>query len=70
MDEDDDSDDAIRQDPKEVKKQHLERVQEFLVQGLQSNGVLDRTFFVSGKEACKAQENETKGKQPSAGGSV
>ena len=40
MDEDDDSDDAIRQDPKEVKKQHLERVQEFFVQGLQSNGVL------------------------------
>ena len=70
-DSDDDCDDAIkRQEPKALREQHLQRVDEFFVQGLQSNGVLDRTFFVSGKEVCKAQENEKKGKQPSAGRSV
>ena len=70
-DSDDDCDDAIkRQEPKALREQHLQRVDEFFVQGLQSNGVLDRTFFVSSKEVCKAQENEKKGKQPSAGRSV
>ena len=70
-DSDDDCDDAIkRQEPKALREQHLQRVDEFFVQSLQSNGVLDRTFFVSGKEVCKAQENEKKGKQPSAGRSV
>ena len=70
-DSDDDCDDAIkRQESKALQEQHLRGVHEFFVQGLQSNGVLDRTFFVSGKEVCKAQENEKKGKQPSAGRSV
>ena len=51
-----------------VKTQHLHKVQEFLVQGLQANAVLDQTFFVSGKEACKVQENEKKGKPCSESG--
>ena len=67
-DSDDSGDDTNRQDAAAatVKKQHLQKVREFLVQGLQANAVLDRTFFVSGKEACKVQENEKKGK-PSSG---
>ena len=70
-DSDDECDDAIkRQESKALQEQHLRGVHEFFVQGLQSNGVLDWTFFVSGKEVCKAQENEKKGKQPSAGRSV
>ena len=64
----DDGDDAVNeQDPEALKKQHCQKVHEFLEQGLEAKAVLDRTFFVSGKEACKAQENEKKGKQLSAG---
>ena len=63
----DDSDDGVNeQDPEALKKQHCQKVHEFLEQGLEAKAVLDRTFFVSGKEACKAQENEKKGKQLSA----
>ena len=70
-DSNEDCDDPIkRQESKALQEQHLRRVHEFFVQGLQSNGVLDRTFFVSGKEVCKAQQNEKKGKQPFAGRSV
>lgn len=62
VDEDDDSG-----DPETLRQTYLQNVQEFLVQGLQSNGVLEHIFFVSGKEVCQGQENEQKGKQPSAG---
>ena len=54
-------------DSEELKEEHCQTVREFLEQGLQANAVLDRTFFVSGREVCKAQENEKNGKQPSAG---
>ena len=54
-------------DSEALKEQHCQAVREFLEQGLQANAVLDRTFFVSGKEACKALENEKNGEQPSAG---
>ena len=69
-DDSDDDEDTSRRDAtvETVKKQHLQKVQEFLVQGLQANAVLDRTFFVSGKEACKVQENEKKGKPCSESG--
>ena len=68
--DDSDGDDAVtKQDSESVKEQHLQKVHKFLVQGLKADAVLDRTFFVSGKEVCKAQENEKKGK-PSAGRSV
>ena len=56
------------EDCDDVKSQHLQNVREFLVQGLQSKAVMDRTFFVSGQEACRVQENEKKGKQAPAGG--
>ena len=65
--DDDDSDGAVnRQDPKALQEEHLQNVREFLVQGLQSKAIMDRTFFVSGKEACKVQEYEKKGKQAPA----
>ena len=69
-DDSDDEEDTSRRDAtvETVKRQHLHKVQEFLVQGLQANAVLDRTFFVSGKEACKVQENEKKGKPCSESG--
>ena len=62
MDEGDDSD-----NPETLRQMYLQNVQEFLVQGLQSNCVLDHIFFVSAKEVCQGQENEQKGKQASAG---
>lgn len=54
-------------DSAKLKRKHLARVKEFLEQGLQAKAVLARTFFVSGKEACKVQENEKNGEQPSEG---
>ena len=67
-DNDEDSDGAVhRQNPKVLHDKYLQKVHEFLVQGLQSKAVMDRTFFVSGKEACKVQENEKNGKQASSG---
>ena len=71
-DDSDDDEDTSRRDAKvaKVKRQHHQKVEEFLVQGLQANAVLDWTFFVSGKEACKVQENEKKGKPCSESGIV
>ena len=72
-DDDDDDDDEeeeedAKQSPERVKEQHLERVRRFFEQGLKAKAVVDRTFFVSGREACKVQKE--KGKQSTAGRSV
>lgn len=65
-DSDGNGDHDFEQESERVKAQHLEKVRHFIEQGLKAKAVVDRTFFVSGKEACKAQENEKKGKQASA----
>ena len=65
---DSDDDDDTKENPEKVKEQHLEKVRRFFEQGLKAKAVVDRTFFVSGKEACKAQKNEKKGKQSTAAG--
>lgn len=51
-------------DPERLKKQHLENVTNFFEVVLKAKDVVDRTFFVSGREACEVQKN---GKQPSEG---
>ena len=66
-DDDDDDDDG---NPEKLKEQHLERVRTFLEKGLNAKAVVDRTFFVSGKEACCVQTVKEEGKQSTAGRSV
>ena len=66
----DDDDDDSKENPERVKEQHLEGVRRFVEQGLKAKAVVDRTFFLSGKETCKAQKDEEKGKQSTAGRSV
>ena len=66
----DDDDDDTKESPESVKEQHLERVRRFVEQGLKAKSVVDRTFFVSGREACKVQKDEKKGKQSTTGRSV
>lgn len=61
---DDEEEDGETED---IRSRHLQDVGKFLVQGLQANAILDRTFFVSGREACKARENEKNGEPSSAG---
>ena len=68
--DDDDDDGDTKENAEKVKEQHLEKVRKFVEQGLKAKAVVDRTFFVSGKEACKAQKDEEKGKQSTAGRSV
>ena len=68
--DDDDDDDDTKENPERVKEQHLERVHRFVEQGLKAKSVVDRTFFVSGREACKVQKDKEKGKQSSTGRSV
>ena len=69
--EDDDSDDDdTKENPERVKEQHLERVRRFVEQGLKAKAVVDRTFFVSGKEALKVQRDKEKGEQSTTGRSV
>ena len=65
----DDSDDDY-DDPERLKEQHLERARTFFEQSLKAKAVVDRIFFVSGREACKAQKDKEKGKQSTAGRSV
>ena len=67
---DDDDDDDTKENPERVKEQHLERVRRFVEQGLKAKSVVDRTFFVSGREACKVLKDKEKGKQSSTGRSV
>ena len=69
-DDDDDDDDGVESSPEKVKEQHLEKVRTFFEQGLKAKAVVDRTFFVSGREAYKVQKDEKKGKQSTTGRSV
>ncbi len=64
---DDDDDDG---NPEELKEQHLEKVRTFLEKGLNAKAVVDRTFFVSGKEAFHVRTDKEEGKQSTAGRSV
>ena len=68
--DDDDDDDDTKENPERVKEQHLQRVRRFVEQGLKAKAVVDRTFFVSGKEACKVQKDKEKDKQSTTGKSV
>ena len=54
-------------DPERLKEQHLENVKNFFEVVLKAKAVVDRTFFVSGREAYEVQKN---GEQPSEGRSV
>ena len=67
----DDSDDD-NDDPERLKEQHLERARTFFEQGLKAKAVVDRIFFVSGREACEAQKDKEfeESKQSTAGRSV
>ena len=66
----DSDDDDTKEYPERVKEQHLERVRRFVEEGLKAKAVVDRTFFVSGKEAYQVQKDKEKGKQSTEGRSV